>query len=1067
MNHRAVGRRRFVGRRRELSVLCEVVDRAAAGDGQLVLVAGEPGIGKTRLVEEAVEYGRTEGAVIAWGRCWDGGGAPAFWPWIQVLRPLVQRLPGKGTAHLAGEIGRLVPEFGALPEPVDVPEHERFRLFDAIAGLLGRVADDHPLVVVLDDLHWADAPSLLLLRFVARELRRRPVAVIGTYRDVELAPEHLLLDTAAEECRHFSLAGLGPSEVADLVLALTEETLSAGAEASLHRATNGNPFFVRELVHLGVAGNRNATVAPETVQAAIRRRVGALSPACSRLLAAAAVLGQECESTVLTIVSEQPEEAVTRLVSEAVSARLLETTAAGIRFGHALVRETLYTELSSRQRTELHARAADAIEQRYQDHLESQLGELAHHLWQSGREPERATEYAVRAGRRALGGFAYEDAVLHLSRATRILDGRASTEVDRRCEVLSLLGRAQTLAADLPAARETYERVAALAERAGAGEYIADAALAVGVDYEFGVRDELEIRLLESALEHVPERRAALRARLLARLARALLFTPESVRRAQLSEEAVTLARRSCDTAALAATLFDRHLAVWNFADPPERLGIADEIIELAHHRADRALVVRGHVLRLANLLELADARVRRRGRPLRPARAGPPPAAAGLARALPAGHPALRRRPVPQGGTTRRRGHGQGTASGTTIRGRVGQCAARRGEALARARGGGHRRVASDSRNRHRGARRARRCRRVAGRLRGAGRSTGRVRTSGCRRLQPPAARPDVVIALASLAAACHVLEDDVRAPVLYELLLPHEPYLMRMNQGGVGCSGPVSYHLGLLALTMKRYDVAEEHLLAAVALSERMGAPVFAANARVKLAECLTARGKAEDRERAEAVRRHAEEIFTALAVRPILCRAVATPGTSLTAVAGLHRTGEYWTLTCAGRTVQLRDSIGLRHLARLVSAPGQEIHVLDLTGDATGRTKPVDGCLGPMLDDHARTAYRARLAELAEDLDEAEQFGDSARAEAARHEIDALTEQLTAAYGLGGRPRQPGAAAERARTAVTKAIKAAIARIARHHPALGDHLSHAVRTGTFCVYSPYPAASVTWRL
>jgi tetratricopeptide (TPR) repeat protein len=1049
-------------------VLCEVVDRAAAGNGELVLVAGEPGIGKTRLVEEAVEYGRTEGAAIAWGCCWEGGGAPAFWPWIQVLRTLVQRLPDKGREHLAGELGRLVPEFGALPEPVDMPEHERFRLFDAIAGLLRRVAEDQPLVVVLDDLHWADAPSLLLLRFVARELRRRPVAVIGAYRDVELAPEHLLLDAAAEECRHFSLAGLGPSEVADLVLALTEETLSASAEASLHRATNGNPFFVRELVHLGAAGNRNATVAPETVQTAIRRRVGALSPACSRLLAAAAVLGQECESTVLAIVSEQSEEAVTRLVSEAVSARLLETTPAGIRFGHALVRETLYTELSPRQRTELHARAADAIEQRYQDHLESQLGELAHHLWQSGREPERATEYAVRAGRRALGGFAYEDAVLHLSRATRILEGRAFTEVDQRCEVLSLLGRAQTLAADLPATRETYERAAALAQRAGAWEYIADAALAVGVDYEFGVRDELEIRLLESALEHVPERQVALRARLLATLARALLFTPESARRAQLSEGAVTLARRSRDTAALAATLFDRHLAVWDFADPPERLGIADEIIELAHHRTDRALVVRGHVLRLANLLELADmpafdAEVDRYARLVQDYRLRQLDWHVLFLRATQhyvAGRFPEAERLVAEG-MARGRRVGQPSvdvwASALLATVKLWQ---------------GHAEEAIDA------------LRQAAETVTAVPAARAGVVVLLADSGEPAAARVEFerlaaddfshlprdltwLIALASLAAACHVLEDDVRARVLYELLLPHEPYLMRMNQGGVGCSGPVSYHLGLLARTMRRYDVAEEHLLAAVALSERMGAPVFAANARVKLAECLTARGKAEDRERAAALRHHAEEVFTALDIRPILCRAEAAPHTPPTAVAELHRTGEYWTLTCAGRTVQLRDSIGLRHLARLVTAPGQEIHVLDLAGDAAGRTKPADGCLGPVLDDHARTAYRARLAELTEDLDEAEQFGDSARAEAARHEIDALTEQLTAAYGLGGRPRQPGATAERARTAVTKTIKAAIARIARHHPTLGNHLSHAVRTGTFCVYSPDPAASVTWRL
>jgi tetratricopeptide (TPR) repeat protein len=626
---------------------------------------------------------------------------------------------------------------------------------------------------------------------------------------------------------------------------------------------------------------------------------------------------------------------------------------------------------------------------------------------------------------------------------------------------MCLLGRAQTLAADLPAARETYERVAELAQQAGAWEFIADAALAVGIDHTFGVRDELEIRLLESALQHVPERQAALRARLLARLARALLFTPELAHRARLSERAVALARRSGDTAALAATLFDRHLAVWDFADPPERLGIADEIIGLAHQCADRALAVRGHVLRLANLLELADmpaydAEVDVYARLVRDHRLRQLDWHVLFLRATQ--HFIAGRFPEAE------RLAAKGIAQGR----RVGQPSV---EAWASALFAtvklwqGHPEEAIDA-LRHDAdtftAVPAFRAGVVAlladsGALPAARVEFERLAAGDFAHLPRD---PTWLIGLAALAAACHVLDDDGRAAVLYELLLPHEPYLVRMNQGGVGCSGPVGYHLGLLALTMRRHDVAEQHLLAAIALSERMGAPVFAANARVKLAECLTARGRPDDRERVAAAHRQAGEILTALGIRPVLCRSSATPSA---AVAELRRTGEYWTLTCADRTAQLKDSIGLRHLARLLSAPGEEIHVLDLAGGA----RPPDGRLGPVLDDQARTAYRARLAELTEDLAEAEEFADTARAEAARHEIDALTEQLTAAYGLGGRTRQPGTPAERARTAVTKAIKAAIARIARQHPALGDHLSHAVRTGTFCVYSPDPTASVTWRL
>jgi predicted ATPase len=293
-----VGRGPFVGREPELRRLRSALDAAAAGQGGLALVTGEPGIGKTRLVQELAAYARQQGTWVLWGRCAEDAGAPAYWPWVQLVRGYVRaHEPHLLAAELgvgAAVVAQLVPELRELlpdlPEPPPLaPAPARFRLFDAVTGFLQRAAARQPLVLLFDDLHAADAPSLLLLRFLARGLDAFRILVVGTARDVDLTQHHALAQTLAALTRepdgaHLRLRGLSREDVGRFIERLTGRASSEPLVATVHERTDGNPFFVTEVVRLLAAedppdaprGADRVLAVPESVRAAVRgRRPGA------------------------------------------------------------------------------------------------------------------------------------------------------------------------------------------------------------------------------------------------------------------------------------------------------------------------------------------------------------------------------------------------------------------------------------------------------------------------------------------------------------------------------------------------------------------------------------------------------------------------------------------------------------------------------------------------------------------------------------------------------------------------------------------------------------------------
>src|SRR5437660_8779693 len=620
----------FVGRHHELVELRAGLEDAATGRGRFFLVVGEAGIGKTRLVEELAREAAERGHLVLWGRCWEGEGAPPYWPWIQVIRAcLPQVADGAGAPYLA----QLVPELGGLQSPAPpVPpqsEHARFYLFDAVATFLRSRPDHTPLVLVFDDLQWADTPSLLLLQFLVHELRDTAMLVVATYREMEARPNPPVADilgALARDGRHLPLRGFGEEEVALFIEGKTGRSASAALVRAVHHETEGNPFFVDEIVHLlvseGTLEPRDTSIpprlpVPEGVREAIRRRLAPLPAPCRDALTLASVVGREFGLGALQRACGLGADALLEVLRPALGREILvrDPRAAGrYRFGHALIRETIYEELGAAERARLHGRIGDVLEALHEMDPTPHLATLAHHFLEAvpAGGAEKAITYSTRAARYAEASLAYEDAAVLFERALEVLAEAHPADARERTELLLARGGAQWKAGDGPGARETFRQAADIARRIGDARLLARSTLGFAGEgsrllwVRSGVVDQPRIELLEEALDGIGDD-PGLRARLLARLAINLYWAPEPERVLALSEEAVTLARQLGDPRDLAAVLRARWIALWRPEAAEERLAIADEIVRLGEQTADRELALLGRRFRIVGFLEHGD----------------------------------------------------------------------------------------------------------------------------------------------------------------------------------------------------------------------------------------------------------------------------------------------------------------------------------------------------------------------------------------------------------------------------------------------------------------------------
>lgn len=1111
-----LGRGAFVGRGHEMEQVVAALGEALGGRGTVFLLGGEPGIGKSRLAEEVSIKAREQGFRLLWGRCWEEGGAPAYWPWVQCIRSLLRQggapAVAPDLAARAAEVAQLVPELRdqipGIPRPAETdPETARFRLFDAAAALLRAAGEAEPLVLIVDDLHAADQPSLLFLRFLAGEVSEGRVLVLGTYRDAAGDADHPLAGTLAElarqgNTRRITLGGFSEADIARYIEVSTGSSAAPELVASIRAETEGNPLFVGEIVRLlaseGGFGETAGSPAwpariPAGVHEAIGRRLAQLPWRCREVLGVASVLGRDFGLDALERATGISADALLETLDEAVVARLITEAPGGLgrlRFSHALVRDSIYEDISPAQRVRLHRRMGEILERLHAADPEPHLSEIARHFIEAspGGDATRAVEYARRAGDHAMRLLAWEEALRLYQAGLEALDLVGRPEDRLRCDLLLSTGEALIKAGALPRARETFLRAAGLARRMGSAEHLAGAALGYGgLVWQRAGDDARLIPLLEETLRALPSEDGDLRVRVLSRLSGALRDEPDRTRRDVLSKEAVEMARRLSDPDTLAYALVARYTAIWGPDNAPELLELATEIVALAKGLGDRDRLLEGTLVRHKALMQLGDLRAARTelAAAARLAEELRQPsqlwyvAADRSALALLEGRfdeaEGLIQRALDVGGQAQRmEAHSTFALQMWALRREQGRLA----EVLTLVRRGDEdfpwyplfRCCLAN----------------LYAELGEKGRARALLDELAPDRFAAVPLDNEWLFSMCLLPEPAAELEDSSTAQGLYELLAPFEglpayspPELFL---------GAVSRYLGILAGALGRRDEAEAHFARAADQNERMDALPWLVRTRWDHAALLM-RGDHVDRDRARDLATSALEGARRLGMTALegelsafLEPQVGLAGAGIPSGHSFRREGEYWSIGFEGRAFRLRDTKGLHYLAHLLAVPGREVHALDLLSagegmdvraagvDRTGEDGLVAGRPDggdEILDRQARESYRRRLAELEEEIEEARSWADPERAARAEEERDALVQELASAMGLGGRSRKTASAAERARVNVTRAIRAALGRIKEHHIQLGEHLERTVSTGTYCAYRPDPRAPVDWNV
>jgi DNA-binding SARP family transcriptional activator/tetratricopeptide (TPR) repeat protein len=896
----------FVGRWDALGWLRAQWSDARGGAGRLALIAGDPGIGKTRLASELARAAHSEGAAVLLGRCQEEV-LVSYQPFVEafgrysaavspdVLRAQVDTF-GDELARLVPELHRQLPD---LPRPLQRDsEAQRFPLFEATGSLLVNVSRSWPVVFLLEDLQWADKPTALLLRHVVSSIQAERVLVIGTYRETELGEPlvsvlaELRRERALERLR---LGSLYRGEVATLMAAWLGSTPPANFTHALHRATEGNPFFIEEvlrhLLEVGAVEGRLASFTeagiPDGVREAIERRLAKLSPEARGVVTIAAAIGRSFSIEVLEALADLPGERVLEALEEATQRRIVEeeSDAPGrYTFAHALIRETLYASLSGARRVGLHRRIGAILEQLHANDPEPPLGELAYHFVAAADRgvAAKAVDYSTRAGRRALAALAYEEAAGHFERALEALELCESVDQLTRCELLLGLGESHGKASDFDQSRAAFQTAAELARSAHLPEHLARAALGVGRGWiEQGTADPAVMALLEDALATLPRADAALRARLLGRLAMELHFSDEPERCERLARQSATLARRLGDPSTLAFALNAHHWARRGQDEVSELLATAEEIIRHAEACAEAELALQGHNWRLVDLLELGhpeeiDEEIAacvsladRLDQPfyrswvagLHPMRAlmqgrfddAERLATEALAEAESAGNwNGITASRVQLGWCWRDLGRGAERAA--EVERFVQQ------EVLTRPLSGGAAAVWNGNLALFMAE---------AGLEAQAHEYLGRVADCDDSELTR---NVDGRAGAALAAEACALLGDGQRAQRFYELLLPREA-LCILGGRGVYFRGAAARYLGILAATLGRHDDAVTHLEDALERNTRAESPPWIARSLLDLARALRARAAPGDETRAIELLRRGEPLARKLGMKSLL--------------------------------------------------------------------------------------------------------------------------------------------------------------------------------------------------
>jgi DNA-binding SARP family transcriptional activator/tetratricopeptide (TPR) repeat protein len=879
----------FVGRGTEIDRLHRGWQEAADGGCRAIFIGGEPGIGKTRLVAELARGVHAAGALVLFGTCEEDLDV-AYQPFAEAMRPFVERCPiDLLRAHVrryGGDLARVVPELNLrltdVPPPLHAePEAERFRLFEATAALFDAAVAHAPVLLVLDDLQWANKPTLLLLRHLLRQAGSSQMLIVGMYRDTETSD--ILTDTLADlrrsaHVQRITLGGLDDDGVIALLESSGDQTLGEGGRVFARRIreeTGGSPFFVgeivRHLVDIGVFARQDegwtATVSldqfelPASIREVIARRFGRLSEKTRSALSLAAVIGPTFTLSVLERSNGLQGDDLLDAIEEGVVAGMVRDvpgSPGAYTFAHALVRHALHDELSVLRRARMHRRVAEAMEATGDP--SDIVSEIARHYLAAAADgvQDKAIEWALRAASGAIYRAAYEEAVRFYKQALDVADWADMNETTLVCDLLIGLASAHWKAGEVLSSRASYNRAADLARTLGDAERFGVAALRTLSDLggfaHAMASDDAYIALLEEALTMLGDVETDLRALLLARLSVELFFTPYAEEhRSALADRAVSIAERVGDSPVL---LFTLHCREWATAGPDvtpeERLARTDVILRLAEQLGDVEAAYQARFLRFAAFLEIGDFHH--------------------ADSEATAGHLLAQRLGIPDfvPWVTAYDGLRAWVTGDLDDADRLSAQALQ--EALAH-------RADPDLVFAVIGAqsilfRYLRDLGDVLAFLEpmvgqfpnfaplGAGLALAYMQAGereACARNYERIAEHDFVdgpregawlLIMGIMAMCCAYLEDERRAPLLYDMLTPFED---RWIASVVTTLGPMSRVLGLLAAQMGQHDEAERHFVKAIETTEALPAPVFCAEAKTNYAAFLLRRNATGDRERA----------------------------------------------------------------------------------------------------------------------------------------------------------------------------------------------------------------------
>lgn len=1092
----------IIGRDHPAGLLRAELDRAATSHGGLVLVTGEPGIGKTTLVTSAAREARQRGALVLGAACWDSDSAPGYWPWVQVLRGLrrsaddwaVARPDAESAlAALLGETDTGKQQAERLTSwagvDTDSADQEEFALYDAVTAALVAVSQQRPVVVVLDDLHWADPASLRLLSFAAQHTWFERLLLVGTYRDAEVEsgehPLRPLLMPLVAKATTITLTGLARDEVAALMARTAGREPDADLVDEVHRRTGGNPFFIEQTARLWHADDAAGTIAPG-VREAVRRRLAQLPPAVVEALTVAAVLGREFHRQVLAACGAAPVAQVDRLLDRAVTARLVVARGGGrFAFAHDLVRETIYDGLSHDERQARHGAVVRAVDDLRE--LTDQLvpADLARHAYLAGPalDRARAATLLVAAGRDAFVRLAADEASVHFRRALEVVEDR-----EQRVRILIEFGEAQYH----HAGRE--ESAALLAEAGVLARTLDDPVLLA------------RVALIVNRARQVETTAHSLDAAELVRDAyRKLIGEPDADASvgalvADLITATETIARRGQDDEALTFSLWARHDTTWGLGTAAARAALTAEIRNVARRTGDRETELWATSLRWVALLELGDPHFNEELTTFVSADRHGDLSRHQISAAIDSGIIAAFRGDFAEADERfavlsdfSDPGHAEFGFMGHHLRWSRLLLQGRFAEAdtlldalapidypyqeLLRA---------------------------ITAAERGDGETAVRL-TAGIEAAAIRYPRPVSPIWLRLRAQAAAASADPQRCDDARAALTPHRGEWM-VALFGCDVSGPVDHWLAMVDAAQQRWDDAIAGFTAARESADQLGARTWSLIARAGLVNALAGRGHPGDAATLAALRATTVQQATALGMTQVLHRlaeptpidaaeqtatarqtvapgqgvgsANAGPGQAFapgqaTAVAPagegyeFRRDGPVWQLAYAGVVVHLPDAKGLHDLHLLLSRPGSDVPAVELLDPAAGPELVAARRMGadPVLDDEAKARYRRHLARLDEEIDRAAARDDDRKVAALDAERGALLDELRAAAGLAGRSRRLGDEAERARKTVTARIRDTLRKLDGRHPALAGHLRESVSTGSTCRY--LPSEPVRWLL